>query len=303
MESLADSIRLRLLRVLERHELSVADLCDVLQLPQSTVSRHLKLLSEAAWLRHRRQGVTHLFRMILDELDAPARKLWLLTRAQTDQWPTARQDDLRAARRRRQRAQAAQSFFDGAAGQWDKLRDQMYGSAFAHAALLALIPAHWTVADLGCGTGPLSAALAPRVARVIAVDHSAAMLKAAKARLKGLDHVQVRDGALEALPLDDREVDAALMVLVLTYVPDVAAALLEAARVLKPGGRLVIVDLMRHDRDDFRRAMGQHSLGFDADELRASIKTAGFAAVDVAPLPPEPNVKGPALQLAVGVKA
>src|SRR5687767_7669920 len=87
MGSLADPTRLRLLRLLERHELGVADLCDVLQLPQSTVSRHLKILLQQRWVHARRQGTNHLYRTILDELDAPARKLWLLAREQTDEWP------------------------------------------------------------------------------------------------------------------------------------------------------------------------------------------------------------------------
>ena len=91
MESLADRTRLRLMRILERNELGVIELCEVLQLPQSTVSRHLKLLSDQDWIHHRRSGTTRLYRMILEELDPAARKLWLLAREQTDEWPTVRQ--------------------------------------------------------------------------------------------------------------------------------------------------------------------------------------------------------------------
>src|SRR5437763_6033994 len=98
MGSLADPTRLRLLRLLERHELGVADLCDILQLPQSTVSRHLKVLSDQHWVRSRRQATNHLYRTILDELDAGARKLWLLAREQTDAWPAVKHDRLRLDR-------------------------------------------------------------------------------------------------------------------------------------------------------------------------------------------------------------
>src|SRR3954469_19766995 len=98
MESLADPTRLRLLRLLERHELGVVELCDVLQMPQSTVSRHLKVLADERWVRSRRQGTAHLYGMILDELTTPQRKLWLLTREQTDAWPAAQQDQLRLTR-------------------------------------------------------------------------------------------------------------------------------------------------------------------------------------------------------------
>src|ERR1700760_687484 len=103
MGSLADPTRLRLLRLLERQELGVVDLCDVLQLPQSTVSRHLKVLGDQSWVLSRRQGTTHLYRTLLDELDPAARKLWLLAREQTRDWATTRQDEMRLARRLRQR--------------------------------------------------------------------------------------------------------------------------------------------------------------------------------------------------------
>src|SRR3954471_23509513 len=95
MASLADATRLRLLRLLERHELGVVELCDVLQLPQSTVSRHLKVLTDEGWTRSRRQATNHLYRTILDELDVPQRKLWLLAREQTEGWPQIAQDRLR----------------------------------------------------------------------------------------------------------------------------------------------------------------------------------------------------------------
>src|SRR3954468_2665695 len=120
MASLADATRLRLLRVLERHELGVVELCDVLQLPQSTVSRHLKVLGDQRWVRSRPQGTTRLYRTILDELDAGARRLWVVAREQTDGWPAVKQDRLRVERLLRERQGDTQAFFAGAAGQWDR---------------------------------------------------------------------------------------------------------------------------------------------------------------------------------------
>src|SRR5438046_2241733 len=125
MASLADPTRLRLLRLLERHELGVVELCDVLQLPQSTVSRHLKVLADERWVSSRKQGTTHLYRMILDELADPARKLWLVTREQTENWATCQQDRMRLARRLRERRDDSQAFFAGAAAEWDRLRADM----------------------------------------------------------------------------------------------------------------------------------------------------------------------------------
>ena len=300
MASLADPTRLRLLRLLERNELQVQELCDVLQLPQSSVSRHLKVLADEGWVGSRAQATTRLYRMA--ETDAGARRLWHLAKEQTNGWATAAQDELRLTRRLADRQPAAQAFFAGAAGQWDRLRSEMYGDAFTVAALLALLPPGWTVADLGCGTGHAAVALAPFVGRVIGVDQSAAMLKAARKRAAGLGNVDWRQGSLEALPLEDESVDAALLLLALTYVAEPRAALCEAARILRPGGRLVVVDLLRHDREAFRRQMGQESLGFEPSGLETLAREAGLGSVTARSLPPEPKAKGPALLLLSALK-
>ena len=302
MEALSDPTRLRLLRLLERHELGVVELCDILQLPQSTVSRHLKVLGDQKWVRSRREATTRLYRMILDELTAPARRLWLLAREQTEGWATLRQDELRLERVLRAREGDSQAFFAGAAAEWDRLRRELYGDAFTTAAMLALLPREYVVADLGCGTGQVAAALAPHVQQVIGVDNSPAMLKAARKQAGELGNVDLRRGEVSAVPVEDATCDAALLLLVLGYVPDAAAALKEMARILKPGGRAVIVDLLPHDRDDFRRRMGQQRLGFAPPELELLFRGAGFASSEVRQLAPEPNVKGPALFLATGTR-
>ena len=127
MESLADPTRLRLLRLLERHELGVAELCDILQLPQSTVSRHLKVLADQKWVHARRQATNNLYRILIDELDAAARKLWSVARDQTDAWPAIRQDRLRLERLLSAKQENGQAFFAGAAGEWDRLRARAWG--------------------------------------------------------------------------------------------------------------------------------------------------------------------------------
>jgi ubiquinone/menaquinone biosynthesis C-methylase UbiE len=302
MDALADATRLRLLRLLERHELGVIDLCDVLQLPQSTVSRHLKVLADQGWARSRRQGTTHLYRMVLDELDPATRKLWLLAREQTDQWATVQQDELRLTRRLKDRQKDSEAFFAGAAGEWDKLRVEMYGKKFAREAMLALLPSEYVVADLGCGGGGVTAELAEHVARVYGIDNSQAMLKAAKKRVGERENVELKRGDVEAIPLEDQSCDAALMLLVLSYVPEPAVVLKEMGRILKRGGKAVIVDLLPHDRDDFRRMMGQVSLGFAREDLKREMHGAGFGEVKIRDLPPEQGAKGPGLFLGVGVK-
>jgi ArsR family transcriptional regulator len=303
ISSLADGTRLRLLRLLERNELGVVELCDVLQLPQSTVSRHLKVLGDLKWVRSRRQGTTRLYRTILDELDPAARRWWLIAREQTDHWPAIKQDQLRLERLLREREVDGETFFAGAASQWDHLRRELYGEKFSTTALLALLPADYVVADLGCGTGNMTAELAGHVKQVIGVDSSASMLKAAKKRTAGFDHVDLRKGDLTALPIETATCDAALLVLALGYVTEPPKPVGELARILRPNGRAVIVDLLPHDREEFRRQTGQMSLGFDASVVRKMMLDAGLSDVVINSLPPEPNVKGPALFIATGRKA
>lgn len=297
MECLADSTRLRLLRLLERHELGVAEMCDVLQLPQSTLSRHLKVLSDQGWTRNRRAGTNNLYRMLLDELEPPARRLWILAREQTGGWATAKQDELRLAQLLRDKQTDSQAFFETAAAKWDKLRDELYGRNFTSAALFAMLPSEWVVADLACGTGQAASELARVVKQVIAVDNSAAMLKAAKRRTSEFSNVDLRRGDLETLPIDDATCDAALLLLALTYVTDPAAVVGEMARILKPGGKAVIVDLLPHDREDFRLEMGQARRGIEPGELDRVLRSNGFTSAINRSLSPETNLKGPALFL------
>jgi ubiquinone/menaquinone biosynthesis C-methylase UbiE len=129
------------------------------------------------------------------------------------------------------------------------------------------------------------------------------MLKAAKKRAGLFDNVDLRKGDLATLPIDTSICDAALLVLALTYVPEPAKAVAEMSRILKPGGRGVIVDLLPHDREEFRRQTGQMSLGLEPAAIEGMMKNAGFENVLTRPLTPEPNVKGPALFLATGSRA
>ena len=297
MGGLADPTRLRLLHVLERHELGVAELCEVLQQPQSTVSRHLKILSSQGWIEVRRQGPNRIYRMS-EEVDPAARRLWRLARDESQRWATLQHDQLRLDRRLRERRSGAEEFFAGAAGDWDRLRAEWYGTGFGASALLALLPPDWTVVDLGCGTGSLAAALSPEVARVVGVDQSADMLRSARRRTAGLGNVELRRGALEALPLEDASCDAALLVLSLGWVADPPRVLAEAARVVRPGGRLAMVDAVLHDDEDFRRRAGQVWPGFEPARVAEMLASAGWADATCRPLPPEPAARGPALLLA-----
>jgi SAM-dependent methyltransferase len=307
--ALSDPTRCRMLLVLEKHELTVGEQADVLQLPQSTVSRHLKVLSETGWVGSRRDGTSRFY-----SLDASAARggaadagalgtVWALARDQVVNRPGSAQDQRRLKSVLARRASRSQTFFASSAGQWDRLREDLFGGDFLLRGLLGLADDRWTVGDLGCGTGIVSSTLAPFVTRVIAVDASDEMLAAARARLDdtaGASNVELRNGVLESLPIDTASLDAATMMLVLHHVPEPGTALAEAARVLKPGGRLLIVDMLPHDREEYKQQMGHVWLGFGAEQIARLMESAGFDGVRVHALPAAPAAKGPALFAATG---
>jgi ubiquinone/menaquinone biosynthesis C-methylase UbiE len=302
LASLADSTRSRTLLLLDGHELTVSELCGIMQLPQSTVSRHLKALGDSGWVTARAEGTSHLYTLTRDHLDPAARRLWLLVREQVASAPAAAQDQRRLQAALAERRTKSQEFFSSSAGQWDKVRDELFGDRFHLSALAAFAGAEWTVGDLGCGTGQVSAALAPFVARVIAVDASAAMLQAAKKRLHGIGNVELRRGDLEALPVDDARLDAATLMLVLHHLAEPERAVAEIARVLKPGGRAIVVDMLPHDRESYRQQMGHVWLGFGEDHVARLFDGAGFTRVRFVSLPPDPRAKGPGLFVATAEK-
>lgn len=294
MSALADPTRSRTLRLIERHELTVADLCTVLQAPQSTVSRHLKVLADDGWVSARPEGPRRLYRMATD-LDPAARRLWSLLREQVADTPAAGQDDRRLARVLDRRRQRSRAFFRSAAGRWGLVRHELFGDRFHLRALAALLDPTWRVADLGCGTGEIAEALAPFVGSVVAIENSAPMLRAARRRLSGVRNVELRRGDLEALPLADASLDAAVMCLVLHHVAEPAQVLAEACRALRPGGRLLLVDMLEHGRVEYRQQMGHVWLGFSAGQIERWLAETGFGEVRLWPLPPDPQAKGPSL--------
>jgi len=301
LSALADLTRDRILLLLEGHELTVGELCTVLQLPQSTVSRHLKALADAGWVESRAEGTSRLYAMARDgRPGGVSRRLWLLVREQVHDTRAGRQDHHRLQGVLAKRRSQSQQFFSTAAGQWDRLRTELFGRDVHLGVLPGLLDPRGVVGDLGCGTGATSAALAPFVARVIAVDNSAAMLAAARRRLAGLANVDLRRGDLERLPVAEAELDAATLMLVLPYLPDPAPVLAEVARVLKPGGRVLITDLLPHDRESYRQQLGHQWLGFSEAQMTGWLEAAGFTDVRIVPRPADPDARGPALFAATG---
>lgn len=303
LATLGDLPRLRVLRLLAREELSVGELARALQLPQSTVSRHLKLLHDGSWLVKRTEGTASLYKLDEASLDAAARDLWQLARGQLGRSPTFDEDDHRLGEVLMQRRTDSREFFGRIGGEWDRLRRDLFGEWFTHEALLSLLPSDWIVADLGCGTGNAAELLAPLVKKVIAVDRETAMLDAARKRLEAFDNIEFRPGDLTKLPLKDREVDAALIFLVLHHVVDPQVVFSEAARALRSPGALLIVDMTAHDREAYRHTMGHVHLGFDRKSLERWAKAAGLGEFHCRRLRPNTEGKGPGLFVATMRKA
>jgi ArsR family transcriptional regulator len=300
LTALTDLARLRMLRLLEGAELSVGELAKAVQLPQSTVSRHLKLLHDGGWIVRHTEGTASLYRLAEQSLDAEARDLWHLVRGQLSASPTLEEDDRRLAEVLAERRTDSKAFFGRIGGEWDALRHELFGEAFTTEAMLSLVGRDWTVADLGCGTGNAAEHLAPVVKRVIAVDREPAMLEAAGKRLANLDNVEFRQGDLMGtLPIDDGEIDAAVVFLVMVYLPDPQHAVGEIARVLRPGGLAMIVDMVAHDRETLRHTMGHLHLGFDAEQVRGWAAAAGLEDVRYRRLRPDTQAKGPGLFVAI----
>lgn len=301
LSALADPTRCRMLLLLEGHELTVSELCAVVQLPQSTVSRQLKTLADAGWVTSRRDGTSRYYSLSLASDDS--RTLWTLTSAQLEGKSATTQDLRRLERVLAERRTASEHFFASSSGQWDKLRDDLFGNDFAFRALAGLLDDAWTVADLGCGTGAMAAILAPHVEHVIGIDASEEMLEAARQRLRDCVNVELRRGTLEALPMVPESVDVATLMLVLHHLPSPAAALAEAARIVKPGGRVLIVDMAPHEKEEYRQQMGHVWLGFAEEQITKMLTTAGFTHVKVHALPPPTTAKGPALFAATARRA
>lgn len=288
--------------LLERNALTVKELCAIVQLPQPNVSRHLKTLAEAGWAAADAMGTSREYRFVDGAMDPHARSLWLLVRKELAASVAGQADARRLRTVLDARRARSEEFFRSGAGTWDGLRDELFGDGFFLASFPALLDPGSTVGDLGCGTGRVAESIAPFVRRIVAVDGSNAMLRAARKRLAGHPHVDVRGGALESLPIEDGALDAATLVLVLHHVSEPVRVLAEGVRALAPGGRLLVVDMLPHDREEYRRSMGHLWLGFSETEMAGLLQDAGLEEVLVRPLPPSPSAKGPSLFAARGVK-
>lgn len=299
---LHDASRLRLLVLLDQYELAVGELAAAIQSPQSTVSRHLKRLIDTGWVQRRSVGPQSLYRMSSAELEPSAKQLWDIAAEVLHDDSSHAEDLRRVAEIVDQRHVDSRTFFGSVGGNWTDLRATLFGDTITHAWLPAMLDPQWIVADLGCGTGQSAAALAPWVTRIEAIDREPAMLEAARIRLEGHANVTFHQAEMNALPLPNNSVDLALISLVLHHVESPAEVVIEAARVLRPGGRLVIIDMVQHDRSEYRDTMGHLHLGFTTTIVQSWTAAAELDKSCVSLLRPDPEAQGPGLFAATARK-
>lgn len=276
LRSLGDSGRRQVARILAEASLTVGEISDVLGLPQSTVSRHLKTLRSTGLIVDRREG-SRVFIGLTEPNGngggdlAEVLNSWLRTQPLP---PAVRSRLGRAVESREGGADA----FERLAHRWDELRFEHFGGLFHLEAIASLLPTDWRVLDIGTGTGYLLPFLSRQFREVIAADASDAMLGLARQRAQreGLSNVRFKSGRIEDLPVEDASVDCALAVLVLRYSTDLARSAAELGRVVVGGGRLLVVDIMPHTMDDFERRIGDSSGGLDPERVTAELARCGF---------------------------
>ncbi|GEP04135.1 ArsR/SmtB family transcription factor [Methylobacterium oxalidis] len=286
LRAAAEETRLRILALLADGELSVSDLTDILGQSQPRISRHLKLLVEAGLIERHREGAWAFFRLC----EGAAGLVDPLIAGLDRGVPPLSEDQARREAVRAQRAEAAQSFFARLAPKWDRLRSLHVPEATVEAAVLEVLGSRpiQSLIDLGTGTGRMLALLAPRAGRATGLDSSHAMLSVARANLErlGLSRVDLRQGDIHAPPFGRGSFDLVVVHQVLHYLDDPTRALREAARLVAPGGRLLVVDFAPHDLEFLRESQAHRRLGFAPEQVSAWLAEAGLGSVETRDLAP-----------------
>ncbi|HVY56348.1 MAG TPA: metalloregulator ArsR/SmtB family transcription factor [Xanthobacteraceae bacterium] len=294
LKAAGEETRLRILALLAEAELTVSDLTDILRQSQPRISRHLKLLAEAGLVARFREGAWAFFR--LAEHGEAADVAHALIERLDPADPVIARDRERLAEVRAARAAAAQAYFRAHAAEWDRIRRLHVADEAVEAAIgQALTERPFrSLLDLGTGTGRMLELFGPGLERGLGVDLSLDMLALARARLDraGLRHCSVRQGDIYDLALPRDSFDVVLIHQVLHFLDDGARAIREAARVLRPQGRLLVVDFAPHDLEFLREEHAHRRLGFAPETVTQWMEAAGLTGVQHHSLPPEPGSDG-----------
>ena len=294
LSALNDIARLRVLRILSQQELSVGEVADVLQLPQSTVSRHLKMLLETDFVARRTIGTTGLYR-VSDSMPGGAADLWKIAEENFKELPKSGEDASRLVSILAQRRSDSKSFFKNMSGEWESMRSTLFGSHFTSVALLSLLNPSLKILDIGCGIGNAASLIAPYVTEVVGIDRETTMLNEAKQRPDLTNNVTFIEGDATSLPMKNSSFDVAMFCLVLHHIEDINAAVREASRVLKDGGRVLIIDMQEHIHKEYKHTMGHVHLGFSESDMKTFATSAGLKLLNYHRLRPETASSGPSL--------
>jgi ubiquinone/menaquinone biosynthesis C-methylase UbiE len=281
LKALADPLRLRVLAAVSEEELTVGEVQEVVASVQSSVSRNLAILREAGFVQDRKEGTSVYFSM-RQNMPEPAQELFRSLQSRLAEIPEVKQDQARLEECRRRRLQRSQSYFESVAGDWEHIRKSYFDDRVASLAIEKLLPPDLTLADVGCGTGSLTFELARFARKVIGVDLSNEMLRRARAvaRERELRNVEFRQGDALTLPLDSHSFDAAFCVMVLHFLPDPQRAIASLCRITRPGGSVILVDLVQHKQEWMREQMAHQWLGFDRALINGWFRDGGAESVD-----------------------
>ncbi|MEW6078677.1 MAG: metalloregulator ArsR/SmtB family transcription factor [Thermodesulfobacteriota bacterium] len=274
LKSISDETRLRLLHLLQHHELNVNEVVTVMEMIQSRVSRHLKILVASGLLQSRRDGGFVYYSGAVNDENA---LLTALVRQSLENEPVCRNDLDRAAALIRERQTRTKRFFESVAATWEDRKSEVLGDLDLNRIIAEKIGKPAVVADLGCGTGSLMLALKQRAETIIGVDSSPGMLEQARLRTGTVPGINLRLGELEYLPMRDREADAAVMNMVLHHVSEPVKVLAEANRILKEGGLFIVADFDKHAKEAVREKIGGAWYGFSRREMEGWLAGAGFS--------------------------
>ncbi len=291
LRAAGEATRLRILALLAAGELNVKDLTQILGQSQPRISRHLKLMAEAGLIRRFREGSWVFFRLADTGANAALARAIVANLDPADL--TLARDRARASAVEKARAEAAHAYFDAFAGEWDRIRALHVAEREVEAAMDAALGSQRIslLVDLGTGTGRILELFAPHADRALGFDLNHAMLAYARVKLEraGLSHAQVRHGDLQNVPLPDGAADAVVLHQVLHFVEDPAAAIAEAARLLAPGGRLLVVDFAPHELEFLREQSAHRRLGFARDQLGRLLESSGLKLERFRELKPTPS--------------
>jgi ArsR family transcriptional regulator len=296
----ADSTRLRILLLLEREELSVAELQEILAMGQSTISTHLAQLKQAGLVEDRRTGKNSLYRLMRENGAGVLTELLTQSRAEIAE---ANRDQAAVKRVLKKRQDKTRAFFDDVAGRFG--RSYVPGKSWKSVAetLLKLMPP-MVIADLGAGEGAFSLLLAQRAKQVIAVDTSAKMVEFGRqqAKRQGVKNVDYRLGDMEEVPIEDGSVDLVFFSQSLHHALHPERAMAEAWRILRPGGRIAVLDLAKHRFEEARELYADEWLGFSEVEVEAAMEKAGFCGIQISMVHKEAEAPHFQTLLAIGGK-